>query len=203
MPFAHPHTLCHTKQASPWSNSSASHVVNYSRVYLLARRDRAIKRPFKHCGHLTSLSKSNLGNFQHHSLSELLVALVIMYSNRLMVKSSSCCCVCWSWLISDPVTYGITVHSIGLYFVLYFHVHTVRIVTAMTVDPYQNWLVLGTSLIWAITLFGAWDFNCLSVTGSTLDTEEQVSYIYYFVWRSSFPSYLDTWCLPGVNQHNM
>ena len=31
--------------------------------------------------------------------------LVNMYNYYLMVKSMSCCCVCGSWLFSDPVTF--------------------------------------------------------------------------------------------------
>ena len=49
----------------------------------------------------TSHSKSSLDNVQHKYLPAFLVNV---YSYHLMVKSVSCCCVCGSWLFSNPVT---------------------------------------------------------------------------------------------------
>ena len=83
----------HTKQLNPWPNSSASRVVNYSRLSAC----QGDMQPE------TSHSKSSPGNFQHQYLAELLVN---MYSYRLMVKSVSCYCVRGSRLFSDLVTYN-------------------------------------------------------------------------------------------------
>ena len=97
----------HIKQLYPWSNSSASRVVNYSQLSAC----QGDMQPLKATGTLvdvweaseTSHSKSSPGYFQHQYLAELLVNT---YSYCLMVKSVSCCCVCGSRLFSNLVTNG-------------------------------------------------------------------------------------------------
>ena len=102
----------HTKQLNPWPNSSASHVVNYSRLSACQRNIQLFEGDPSTCARLTSLrtshvhSKSNQDNFQHQYLPELLVNV---YVYHLMVKSVSCCCVCGSWLFSNLVTYDVSV----------------------------------------------------------------------------------------------
>ena len=109
----------HTKQLNPWPNSSASCVVNYSQLSPCQGDMEPFEGNPNTRGRLTSLgtshSKSSLGNSQHHYLAELLINV---YSHRLMVKSVSCCCVCGSWLFSDPVTYTelVTANMYLLYF---------------------------------------------------------------------------------------
>ena len=85
----------HIKQLTPWPNSLASCVVNYSRLSTcpwkikLFKDDRAPLDLWQVLE--TSHSKSSLGNFQHRYLSELLVN---MYNCHVMVKSVPCYCVC-------------------------------------------------------------------------------------------------------------
>ena len=63
----------HTKQLNPWLNSSASRVVNYSRLSASQGDVEPFEGDLSTCGRLTSLSKSSPGNFQHQYLPELLV----------------------------------------------------------------------------------------------------------------------------------
>ena len=96
----------HTKQLNPWPNSSASRVVNYSRLSACQGDMQPFEGDPYTRGRLTSLrnkpQQSSPGNFQHQYLAELLVN---MYSYHLMVKSVSCYCVRGSRLFSDLVTY--------------------------------------------------------------------------------------------------
>ena len=99
-------SINHTEQLNPWPNSSASRLVNYSRLSACQGDMQPFEGDPYTRGHLTSLknklSKSSPGNFQHQYLAELLVN---MYSYCLMVKSVSCCCVRGSRLFSDLVTF--------------------------------------------------------------------------------------------------
>ena len=95
-------SMYHTKQLSSWPNSSASRVLDYSRLSACQGDMQPFEGNSSTCGCLTSHSKSSPGNFQHQYLPKLLVNV---YSYHLMVKSVSCCCVCGSWLFSNPVTY--------------------------------------------------------------------------------------------------
>ena len=63
----------HIKQLNLCPNSSANHVANYSWVFGCHVEMEPFKEQLSTRGHLTSLSKSSLGNFQHHYLAELLV----------------------------------------------------------------------------------------------------------------------------------
>ena len=74
-----------------WPNLSASHVVNYSWLSACQEEMEPFKDNSSTYGHLTSLktshSKSNLGNFQHQYLLELLANV---YSYHFMVKMCIC-----------------------------------------------------------------------------------------------------------------
>ena len=106
----------HTKQLNPWPNSSASHVLNYSRLSACQGDMQPFEGDPYTRGRLRSLrnkpQQSSPGNFQHQYLAELLVN---MYSYRLMVKSVSCYCVHGSRLFSDLVTYSD--HCLGVVWV--------------------------------------------------------------------------------------
>ena len=95
----------HTKQLNQWPNSSASRVVNYSRLSACQGDMQPFKCDPSTSGHVTSFRnkphKSIPGNFQHQYLAELL-ANVCSYS--LMVKSVSCCCVYGSQLFLNLIT---------------------------------------------------------------------------------------------------
>ena len=84
-----------TKQLNPWPNSSTNRVVNYSRLSACQGDIELFEGDPSTHRRLTSLrnnhSKSNLGNFHHQYLAELLVNV---YSYRLMVKSVTSCFVC-------------------------------------------------------------------------------------------------------------
>ena len=108
----------HTKQLNPWTNSSASRVVNYSQLSACQGDMQPFEGDPYTRGRLTSHSKSSPGNFQHQYLAELLVN---MYSYCLMVKSVSCCCVRGSWLFSDLVTYTIETTSFTIHQKYQFH----------------------------------------------------------------------------------
>ena len=91
----------HTKQLNPWPNSSASRVVNYSRLSACQGDMEPFEGDPSTRGRLTSLgNKSNQGNFQHQYMPQVLVNVY-----RLVVKSVSCCCVRGRRLFSNPVTY--------------------------------------------------------------------------------------------------
>ena len=100
-------SIYHTKQLNPWPNSSASCVVDYSQLSACQGDMKPFESDPSTYGHLTYLrskphySKSNLGNFQHQYLPELLVNV---YNYCLMVKSVSCCYVHGRLLFSNLVT---------------------------------------------------------------------------------------------------
>ena len=87
-------------------NSSASCVVNYSQLSVCQGDMEPFKGDPSTRGRLrsqeTSHSKSNLGNFQHQYLPELLVNMYSYHFDG--EKSVSCCCVRGRWLFSNPVT---------------------------------------------------------------------------------------------------
>ena len=95
-------SMHHTKQLNPLPNTSTNCVVNYSKLAACQGEREPFEDHPSTRGCLTSHNKSCLGNFQHQYLAELLVNI---YSNPLMVKSLSCCCVHGRRLFSDPVTY--------------------------------------------------------------------------------------------------
>ena len=93
----------HTKQPNPRQNSSASPVVNYSRLSACQGELEPFEGHSNTHGHLTSLrNKSSLSNFQHQYLAELLVNV---YSYCSMVKSVSCYSVHGRWIFLNSVTY--------------------------------------------------------------------------------------------------
>ena len=51
-----------------------------------------------------------------------------------------------AWKLSTMPKYGKTANDHILSCIPRVRIHTVGLVTAMTVDPHQNWLALGTSL---------------------------------------------------------
>ena len=99
----------HTKQLNPWPNSSASRVVNYSWLSACQGDMDPFEGDLSTHGCLTSLrnkpQQSRQGNFQHQYWPELLVNV---YSYHLMVKSVSCCCVLGRRLLSNPVTFMVS-----------------------------------------------------------------------------------------------
>ena len=103
----------HTKQLNPWPNSSASRVVNYSRLSACQGDMESFEGDPSTRGRLTSLrrshSKSSQGNFQPQYWPELLVNV---YSYRLMVKSVSCCCVRGRHLFSNLITIMLVVRHL-------------------------------------------------------------------------------------------
>ena len=96
----------HTKQLNPWSFSLASRVVNYCQLSACQGEIEPFKDHLSTCGCLTNLrnkpQQKQPGQLSVPMLAELLVNV---QSYRLMVKSTSCCCVCGSQVFSDPVTY--------------------------------------------------------------------------------------------------
>ena len=74
----------HTKQPNPWPNSSANRIANYSWLCACLGERKPFKGRLSTRGHLTSHSKSILGNLQYQCLPELL------YSYRLMENLLLC-----------------------------------------------------------------------------------------------------------------
>ena len=96
----------HTKQLNPWPNSSASRVLNYSRLSACQEDMESFEGDPSTHERLTSLrnqatAKAALGNFHHQYLAKLLVNV---YTYHLMVKSVSWCYVHESRLFSNLVT---------------------------------------------------------------------------------------------------
>ena len=94
---------------NPWPSSSANHVMNCSQLYTcLGEMELHLQVHPSTRGHLISPrnkpQQMQPGNVQHQYsyLPELLVN--VLYGYCVMVKSESCCCVCGSWLFSNPVT---------------------------------------------------------------------------------------------------
>ena len=109
--------MIHTKQLTPWLNSSISHVlVNYSWLSQLVKGRwshlkiiQALVNIWQASETQASHSKSSQGNFQHQYLPELLANA---YSYYLMVISMFyCCCVCGSWLFSNQVIFIVLIHT--------------------------------------------------------------------------------------------
>ena len=108
----------HTKQLNQWPNSSASCMVNYSQlsafqgIWSYLKTTRALVDIWQ--ASETSHSKSNLGNFHHQYLTELLVNV---YSYHLMVKSVSWCCVRGSYqlhiLLTEPCDNHMIYHMLN------------------------------------------------------------------------------------------
>ena len=105
-------TAYQIKQLNPWPNSSASHVVNYSRLHMYASVSKgyvAIWRWPKNSwisdkpqrkGH----NKSSPGNFQHHAIPAWIVSqfVQLLFDAEKYVLML---CVCGRWLFSNLVTY--------------------------------------------------------------------------------------------------
>ena len=95
----------HTKQLNSWPNSSASHVVNYSRLSICQEDMEPFEGDPSTRGHLTSLRNKPQQKQPRQLLAPILAELLVnVYSYRLMVKSVSCCCVHGRHLFSNPVT---------------------------------------------------------------------------------------------------
>ena len=88
----------HTKQLSPWPNSSASYMVSFSWLSACQGKMESFRttRALMH-GYLTSLrnnpQQSSLSKYQQQYPDKLLVNV---YSYCLRVKCVSCSCVCGS-----------------------------------------------------------------------------------------------------------
>ena len=99
----------HTKQLNPWPNSSASCVVNYSRLSACQGDMQPFEGDPSTCGRLASLRKNKPQQNQPGQLSASILQCLNCKSMctaqyRLMVKSMSCCCVHGRRLFSNLVT---------------------------------------------------------------------------------------------------
>ena len=100
----------HTKQLNPRPNSSlssASCVLNYSRLSVWQGDMEPFKGDLSTRGRLTSLrktshSKSSLGNLQHQYLPAWIVSKCVQLSFN--GENASCCCVCLRQLFWNPFT---------------------------------------------------------------------------------------------------
>ena len=96
----------HIKQLNPWPNSSASPVVNYSRLFACHGEMEPFEDHLSTHECLKSIRnkpQQQQPTFNTNSyLSELLVNT---YTNCLVVKSVPCYCVCGKRVFSNPVTY--------------------------------------------------------------------------------------------------
>ena len=95
----------HTKQLNPWPNSSASCVVNYSRLSACQGDMEPFEGDLSTRERLTSLrNKPQQKQPRQLSASKYMPELLVnVYSYRLIVKSVSCCCVRGRGLFSNPV----------------------------------------------------------------------------------------------------
>ena len=97
----------HTKQLNPWSNSSASRVVNYSRLSACQGDMESFEGDPSTHGHLTSL-RNKPQQKQPGQLSASILAEIVSQCVQLLFDGEvaiSCCCVCGSQFFSNSITF--------------------------------------------------------------------------------------------------
>ena len=96
----------HTKQPNAWPNSSASCVLNYSRLSACQGELEPFEGNPSTCGCLISLGNKPQQKQPKQLSASIPGRIVNVYNYHLMVKSVSCYCVSGRRLFSNPVTYS-------------------------------------------------------------------------------------------------